>query len=32
MSGQPAQKRARVSAWCSQVHAVLLPRPVWYFS
>ena len=25
----PAQKRARVSAWCSQVHAVLLPRPIW---
>jgi hypothetical protein len=24
-----AQQRARVNAWCSQVHAVLLPRPVW---
>jgi hypothetical protein len=23
----PAAKRARVMAWCSQVHAVLLPRP-----
>ena len=25
----PAQKRARVMAWCSQVQAVLLPRPTW---
>jgi hypothetical protein len=25
----PAQKRARVMAWCSQVQAVLLPRPRW---
>jgi hypothetical protein len=28
----PAQQRARVRAWCSQVHAVLLPRPRWYCS
>ena len=26
---QPAQKRARVNAWCSQAQAVLLPRPFW---
>ena len=25
----PAHKRARVMAWCSQVQAVLLPRPAW---
>ena len=28
----PSTQRARVMAWCSQVQAVLLPRPLWYFS
>ena len=28
-SAEPAQNRARVRAWCSQVQAVLLPRPTW---